>query len=202
MAHVQGVTALPPNTLLIRRDGFELAIEDSTAPIHDQDGQLTGVVIVFRDVSKARARELRLARLAHHDALTDLPNRLLLHDRLDQAIASARRHKKKVAVLFVDLDRFKDINDALGHPIGDKVLQAVGIRLVAAGRGSDTVSRLVVMSSWSFSRRFNMSKMRFGMLKKYLRRWQPGMLQGCTICESPQALASAYFLKMVRTAKH
>jgi diguanylate cyclase (GGDEF)-like protein/PAS domain S-box-containing protein len=132
---------LPRNSLLIQRAGSELAIEDSTAPIHDQNGQVTGAVMVFRDVSEARAAELKLSHLAHHDILTDLPNRTLLIDRLNHAIALAQRHGNQVGVLFLDLDRFKPINDSLGHAIGDKLLQEVSRRLVASVRRSDTVSR-------------------------------------------------------------
>ena len=135
------IVGLPHNSMLVRRDGFESAIEDSIAPIHDHDGQVTGAVTVFRDVSEARVMERKLSHLAQHDFLTDLPNRMLLSDRLNQAIALARRHGVKVAVLFLDLDRFKHINDSLGHAIGDKLLQAVAKRLMAAVRGSDTVSR-------------------------------------------------------------
>jgi diguanylate cyclase (GGDEF)-like protein/PAS domain S-box-containing protein len=132
---------LPGNSVLIQREGTELAIDDSTAPIHDQDGQVTGAVMVFRDVSEARAAALRLSHLAHHDILTDLPNRTLLNDRLNQAIPLAQRHGNQVGVLFLDLDRFKQINDSLGHAIGDKVLQEVSRRLVPTVRRSDTVSR-------------------------------------------------------------
>ena len=116
---------LPSNCILIRRDGFEIPIEDSVAPIHDREGQATGAVIVFRDVSAARAMALQMTHSAEHDFLTGLPNRMLLNDRISQAIALAPRHRNKVAVLFLDLDGFKHINDSLGHPIGDKLLQSV-----------------------------------------------------------------------------
>jgi diguanylate cyclase (GGDEF)-like protein/PAS domain S-box-containing protein len=128
-------------SILVRRDGVEFAIEDSAAPIHDRRGQVTGAVIVFHDVTQARALSLRMAHLAHHDYLTELPNRLLLNDRLVQAMAAARRQQHQLAVLFVDVDRFKHINDSLGHAMGDQLLQSVARRLVANVRGSDTVSR-------------------------------------------------------------
>jgi diguanylate cyclase (GGDEF)-like protein/PAS domain S-box-containing protein len=133
-----GLTA---GCILIRRDGFESAIEDSAAPIHDRRGQVTGAVMVLHDVTKAHAMSLRMAYLAHHDYLTGLPNRLLLNDRLSQAMAAARRHQQQLAVLFVDVDRFKHINDSLGHAIGDQLLLSVARRLVANVRSSDTVSR-------------------------------------------------------------
>ncbi len=133
--------ALSGSCLLIRRDGLESAIEDSAAPIHDRRGQVTGAVMVFHDVTQARAMSQRMSYLAHHDYLTDLPNRVLLNDRLDQAMAVARRQRQQLAVLFVDVDRFKHVNDSLGHAIGDELLQSVAGRLVASVRASDTVSR-------------------------------------------------------------
>jgi diguanylate cyclase (GGDEF)-like protein/PAS domain S-box-containing protein len=133
-----GLTA---NCILVRRDGFESAIEDSATPIHDRAGQVTGAVIVCRDVSAARAIAQKMAHLAHHDFLTDLPNRMLLNDRIANAIALARRHGKQCAVLFLDLDGFKHTNDSLGHRIGDQLLQSVAKRLVDCVRSSDTVSR-------------------------------------------------------------
>ena len=132
---------LPANCILIRRDGFEIPIEDSVALIHNREGEPTGAVIVFRDVSAARAMVVQMMHSAEHDFLTGLPNRMLLNDRVNQAIAAAPRHNKKVAVLFLDLDGFKHINDSLGHPIGDKLLQSIAKRLVDCVRSSDTVSR-------------------------------------------------------------
>lgn len=132
---------LNADTVLIRRDDSEVAIEDSISPIHDWDGKLTGVVIVFHDVSQSRAMTLKMAHLAHHDFLTSLPNRLLLNDRISQAITSAQRSGTQLALLFLDLDHFKHINDSLGHATGDRLLQSVTQRLNACVRISDTVSR-------------------------------------------------------------
>ncbi len=132
---------LSENCVLIRRDGYESAIEDTAAPIHDRRGQVIGAVIVFHDVSVARAMSLRMSYLAQHDFLTELPNRMLLSDRLTQAMALAHRHHTALAVLFVDVDRFKHINDTLGHAIGDQILKSIAQRLVACVRSSDTVSR-------------------------------------------------------------
>jgi len=133
---------LTPHCILIRRDGDEFAIADSAAPIHDQHGATTGAVIVFHDVSVARAIEAEMSHLAQHDTLTKLPNRTLLQDRLSQAITTAGRNGTRIAVLFVDLDGFKHINDSLGHAIGDRLLQSVAKRLLASVRTSDTVTRV------------------------------------------------------------
>jgi diguanylate cyclase (GGDEF)-like protein/PAS domain S-box-containing protein len=132
---------LPEGSILICRDGIESAIEDSTAPIHDRRGRVTGGVMVFHDVTQARAMSQKMSHLAHHDYLTDLPNRLLLNDRLTQAISAAHRHQQHPAILFVDIDRFKHVNDSLGHLIGDKLVVSIAQRLVACVRVSDTVSR-------------------------------------------------------------
>ncbi len=133
--------ALPPNCVLIRRDGLEAAIEDSAAPIHDRRGAVTGAVMVFHDVSVSRAMTLKMSYLAQHDSLTDLPNRVLMNDRLVEAIELSKRRERKLAVLFVDLDRFKRVNDSLGHVVGDRLLQSVACRIFTCVRSSDTVSR-------------------------------------------------------------
>jgi len=98
-------------------------------------------VAVFSDISERKAAEERIRHLAHYDALTNLPNRMLFYDRLEQALLRTQRSHQRVAVMFVDLDRFKLINDTLGHGIGDKLLQAIGKQLRGCVRQSDTVSR-------------------------------------------------------------
>lgn len=132
---------LDADSILHRRDNTESEIEDSASPLHDRHGRISGAVIVFRDVSESRAVARKMAYLACHDALTGLPNRALLNERLGQAIHLARRRGKQTALLYVDLDYFKDINDSLGHKVGDRALQAVAERLINNVRASDTVCR-------------------------------------------------------------
>lgn len=128
-------------TVLMRRDGSHVAIEDSAAPIIDSNGQISGAVIVFHDVTEARSRAMKMAHLAQHDFLTQLPNRVLLNDRIAKAIDLAERTGHAIALLFIDLDHFKSVNDSLGHASGDQLLKAVAVRLSASVRNSDTVCR-------------------------------------------------------------
>ena len=132
---------LPHNCLLVRRDGTESPIEDSIAPIHNRNSEITGAVIVFHDVSETRAMAQKMLHMAQHDFLTGLANRALLTERLTRAIGLAKRKKKQVALLFIDLDNFKQINDSLGHAVGDKLLQSVSSRLQEVVRTTDTVCR-------------------------------------------------------------
>jgi diguanylate cyclase (GGDEF)-like protein/PAS domain S-box-containing protein len=132
---------LPVNCILTRRDGQQLYIEDSVASLRDSSGLPAGSVLVFRDVTVARALANQILHQAEHDPLTGLPNRLLMNDRLGQAISVAGRESSLVAVLYLDLDNFKHINDSLGHTAGDKFLQSVAARLQECVRAPDTVSR-------------------------------------------------------------
>lgn len=129
------------NTMLVRRDGVAIPIEETAAPIRDRLGEVVGHVLVFHDVTKQRTLTAQMAYLAHHDTLTDLPNRILFKTRLEQAIAQTRHSGASVAVLFGDLDRLKLTNDTLGHGAGDQLLKEAASRLRACVRDSDMVSR-------------------------------------------------------------
>ncbi len=136
------IVGLANHTLLIHRDGHEYAIEDSASPIKDREGRIIGAVLVFHNVTEKRNMLRQLMHQAHHDALTELPNRILFNDRLTLALTQAKRNKAHLAVLFLDLNRFKLVNDMLGHAMGDQLLKGVAQRLKNCVRDSDTVSRL------------------------------------------------------------
>lgn len=119
----------PGDLQLVRQDGSRMLVERSLSPIRDRDERLVGAVMVMRDITESRALSSRMTYLAHHDTLTGLPNRLQLNERLGQAITHATNHGNGIAVLFLDLDLFKHVNDALGHHIGDELLQQVARRI-------------------------------------------------------------------------
>ncbi len=122
-------------------DGHQRIITCSLLPLKEAD-RVVGVAGTAVDITERKAAEQRIEHLAYHDPLTNLPNRRLLSDRLTMAMSGAQRDGRMVAVLFVDLDRFKSINDSLGHRTGDAVLQELGTRLRAAVRAGDTVARM------------------------------------------------------------
>ena len=127
--------------VLHRKDGQRFEVEESACPIVDREQHLTGAVMVLHDVTETMAMAERMAHLAQYDALTDLPNRVLLQDRAQHALALARREAKGLGVMYLDLDGFKQVNDTLGHDAGDQLLVQFARRLVAAMRQSDTVCR-------------------------------------------------------------
>ena len=137
------VLSLLNSCKLISKDGTERPIGDSAAPIRDREGNITGVVLTFKDFTERKQAEERLIRSAFHDELTQLPNRALFLDRVEQAAQRARRHENyRVAVLLLELDDFRTINDRFGHSIGDELLVAIACRLKACLRAVDTVARL------------------------------------------------------------
>lgn len=125
-----------------RKNGENYVEWLSISTMKDERGESSHYIAVVSDISERKAAEERMVYIAQHDFLTGLPNRMMLHDRLTQAIAHAEREQRKVAVMFLDLDRFKAINDTLGHLVGDKLLQLVAGRISSVARTSDTVSRL------------------------------------------------------------
>jgi len=116
--------------------------EVSTSGLRDDAGAFSGILGVSRDISARRQTEQRMRHMAQHDSLTGLPNRALFSDRLQQALAAARRERRPLALMFLDLDHFKPINDAFGHAVGDALLQQAALRMRQCVRASDTVARI------------------------------------------------------------
>jgi diguanylate cyclase (GGDEF)-like protein len=124
------------------RNGCDRHLQVDYVPEFDDSRQVVGVFALIQDITTRKQKEARLESAALHDSLTGLANRQLLHDRVSQAIASARRDKGAMAVVYLDLDGFKEVNDSLGHDAGDRLLEMVGKRLVATVREVDTVARV------------------------------------------------------------
>jgi diguanylate cyclase (GGDEF)-like protein/PAS domain S-box-containing protein len=124
------------------KDGRIITVWESLATVRDPSGEVAHYIGIFSDVTEQKASAQRIHQLAYYDMLTGLPNRALLMDRCQHELAHASRDGKRLAVLFLDLDRFKHINDSLGHPVGDALLSAVAERLRGTLRDSDTIARL------------------------------------------------------------
>ena len=141
-------TAMPGDLHLLRQDGAQMLVERSLSPVRDRGTSSAGSVIVLRDITEARALNARMAYLAHHDALTGLPNRLQLNNSLGKLIDSSSSSGEGLAVLFIDLDLFKHVNDALGHHIGDQLLQQVTRRIQRSMGSEGSVYRTGGSSNW------------------------------------------------------
>jgi diguanylate cyclase (GGDEF)-like protein/PAS domain S-box-containing protein len=133
--------AKPFESAVLTRDGRQRLVDWRSAIIHDDDGEVGGILISGIDITERVAAEQEIRYLASHDPVTGLRNRHFLLDQFAGAIARARRHDKLLAVLFVDLDGFKRINDNHGHPAGDRLLAEVGRRIASCVRATDTVTR-------------------------------------------------------------
>ena len=125
-----------------KKDGSLYYEEKAITPLMDEQGKITGFVSTGKDITERIQFQEKLSYLAHHDVLTDLPNRAMFIDRLEHALSTAKRHERILAVLFMDLDRFKIINDTLGHSTGDLLLQQLAQRLLSCLRETDTIARL------------------------------------------------------------
>jgi diguanylate cyclase (GGDEF)-like protein/PAS domain S-box-containing protein len=125
-----------------RKDGRSFMVEQVFTPLRNDQGRITHFVAIHQDITVRKETEAKFVHLAHHDPLTDLPNRTMFFDRLKQALAHARRNGRSVGLIFLDLDRFKSVNDEFGHEIGDALLRTVADRLTHCVRATDTVARL------------------------------------------------------------
>jgi len=150
----EGITHRVDNEVLWRKNGSSFPVEYVSTPI-EADGRIIGAVVAVRDITDRILAEQKIKHLASHDALTNLPNRTMFMDRVEQGLARARRDNTMVALMFIDLDGFKPVNDTFGHDSGDETLRQVAERIVSCLRGTDTVARIggdeftVIMTDFS-----------------------------------------------------
>lgn len=167
-----------------RKNGTSMPVECWTHPLLECDTRI-GTIVTFVNISERKDAEQKIRHLAYYDALTQLPNRRLLHDRLEQAMAISRRTQRYIALMFLDLDNFKPLNDRYGHDVGDMLLIEVAHRIAACTRQMDTVARFggdefIVMireldSNFGTSQiqaHIVAEKIRFSLAEKYLLNMQ------------------------------
>jgi diguanylate cyclase (GGDEF)-like protein/PAS domain S-box-containing protein len=135
------IVDLAGTTLLRHRHGFDTPVEDSSAPIHDHAGNVIGGVLVFHDVSETRSLALKMIHLTQHDTLTGLPNRSQLHGQVKQALATAAKRQQHAALLHIDIDNFKQVNELYGHADGDRVLRALAAQIRRSLTGDELLCR-------------------------------------------------------------
>lgn len=138
----QGGGTVTHEAVRIAKDGRRIDVSLGVSPIKDDRGNIIGSAAIFRDLTERKQAEARIQHLAHHDSLTELPNRLLFYDRLNHAISLSRRDRHELALLYIDLDKFKAVNDTLGHDAGDELLKLVADRIRHELRESDTLARI------------------------------------------------------------
>lgn len=139
---LQGNVYKQPDGEFIKQNGDTLPVHYTATPIHDGHKTLQSILLIFMDMTNHKNLQKQLNEMAHHDYLTDLPNRLLFEKTLNQELARCRRHQHNISLVFIDLDNFKLINERLGHDIGDILLQSFAKRLQGCVRENDTVTRL------------------------------------------------------------
>jgi diguanylate cyclase (GGDEF)-like protein/PAS domain S-box-containing protein len=201
-----GVGNFSEHSVLVGRNDQEIAIQDSAAPIRDRSGQVIGAVVVFRDVTKERRLKHALSYQASHDALTGLINRREFDNRLETAVASARAGRGPHALLYVDLDQFKVVNDTCGHTAGDRLLRDVTTLLQQHVRTGDTIARLggdefgVLMEHCSAERAGRIADNIRLAVREYRFNWEDsatsigtsiGVVEISSDCESVASLLSA-----------
>lgn len=140
-SYTKGDESLVTEEVLWRKNGSNFSVEYTTMPIIS-DSNITGAVVTFRDITIRKQAEAKVREMAYHDFLTELPNRKLFSDRLNIALNHAQRNKKELAIAMLDLDNFKNVNDSMGHEIGDLLLRETALRLRAELRKGDTVARM------------------------------------------------------------
>ncbi|HEY9051163.1 MAG TPA: EAL domain-containing protein [Gammaproteobacteria bacterium] len=201
------VVGLGNNTVLINRSGLEFHIEDSAAPIHDNDGNVVGAVMVFYDISTTETRSHLLAHYATHDVLTGLVNRREFERLLTEALTSAHREHEQHAFCYMDLDQFKVVNDTCGHVVGDKLLRHLTYLLGQHVRESDTLARLggdefgLLLKNCKLDRAYKIAEELRDVVHTFRFTWEDKTFEiGCSIGLVPITLETVSPAELLKEA--